>query len=248
MLKGEAADIHGKLWDAYSHLKWSLDSYRELFGEQEAREILDPYGGEIFYMYIWPALWRDLILQLARLTDSAKGQRNISLDRLLDFCGDDDELRRDIKSAVGKAKQATSSARDLRNKVIAHTDRRQALAGSGNSVGPKTVSEVADATDAIYRVLHEFNLRRLLNHTSPDVAHPLYATRFINTLHIASRAIRWIADFLTDEEDPETVDHEAMKRLMKCLGHEYDPLVHPVQLMGLWQLGRQLPPPRSTNH
>ena len=71
MLEGQAAKIHEELWNNWSMLQFALDSYSELFRERETREILDPYGGEIFALWIWPTLWNDLILRLTRLTDPA---------------------------------------------------------------------------------------------------------------------------------------------------------------------------------
>ena len=244
MLEGQAAKIHEELWNNWSMLQFALDSYSELFRERETREILDPFGGEILALWIWPTLWNDLILRLTRLTDPAAtgAKSNISLARLLEFCGDDDELRADIVRALEKARRATSPARDVRNKVIAHADEKQSLVGS--KMGPQSLDEVAGATAAIYEVLEKFDLRRLDRHVMSEVVHHMPAHRLIVQLESASHAVRYIAEFLTDPGEPGRFNHEAARSFLACLGREYDPQVDLARLMHIWELGRHLPPPR----
>ncbi len=248
VLEETAAQIHEKLWDEWSGLKLAVDSYSDLFLEQEDREILDPFGGETFYYWIWPALWRDLVLRLTRLTDPAgKGKTaNISVARLLKFCGDDAELRTEINAALDLAQQATASSRAFRNKRIAHADEQETL--SNANIGPKNLDEIKVATQAIYNVLYKFDLRKLQRHVADDVVHHHPAGFFIRNLATASDAVRWIAELLTDPEDPERFNHEELGRVMERLGREYDQQVDMRRLMDLWKLGKRLPPSRPTHN
>ena len=244
MLEGKAAEIHEKLWKDWTTLKWSLDSYKDLFSELDARQTIDPFGGDLFHLYICPRLWDDLILRLSRLTDPpATGSKtNVSVERLLEFCDDDDELRADIENALKKAEKATDSARVVRNKRIAHADEKQALEGSG--IGPQSVNDISDATDAIYEVLQKFDLRRLGIHMMNEVVHPMDANRFIVMLERAGHAVRYISEFLTDADDFDRFDERKAKLFVENLGREYNPMVDMMHLMGIWKLGKRLPSSR----
>ena len=239
-LVGRAAEIHEKLWQSWSELRWSLDSYLELFRGSDARQMLDHFGRHVFVLYIWPTLWDDLIVQLSRLTDRpVMGKhKNISIERLVDFCGEDDGLRADIESAVDDARRVTASSREVRNKIIAHADEEQALRGS--RIGPQTVKEITECVDAIYNVLERFDSKRLDRPTGNEVLHEMRAGEFVCNLKTASHAVEYISDHFTDPDG-----HFAYTRIeafMESLDLEYDPQVDVIKLMNIWKLGRGLPP------
>lgn len=242
MLAGKAIDVHEKLWEAWTELSWSIDNYKDMFANVEARKTIDPFGGEVFAMYLWRRLWNDLILQLTRLTDPPKRGRNISLKRLESFCGSNHGLRADIKKAIAKAERATQSARVLRNKTITHFDEKSSLAKA--SLGPQSLGEIETATEMIYQVLHRFDMSVLQRHTVNKVQHPHYGQGLVDNLETAGYAVRYIAEFLTDTEDPERFTHEAMKPLVECLGREFDPHADGRRLLDIWTLGQRITPLR----
>ncbi len=135
------------------HAKWL--EYRKLYAKSEERlNVLNRTAG-FFFRVIQEALWENVLLHIARLTDPPKlGHfENLTLQRLPDAVSDQclaDELRKLIQDALDRSQ----FARGWRNKHLAHCD----LSLASNA---KTVALPVASRQHVEEVLSCF--RRILN-------------------------------------------------------------------------------------
>ena len=111
------------------HAKWN--QYRVLFAESPERvELLNRVAG-FFFFVIEDVLWKDVVLHIARLTDwpqSGRKNENLTLLRLSAAVRPRaPELSREIKNLVKQAKTDAKSAREWRNRHLAHSDLKLAV-------------------------------------------------------------------------------------------------------------------------
>jgi len=108
----ELGEFYSAFWQelAWTHQKWS--EYIALFGTNPGRIHLLKSAGPKFFRTIQDSLWDDVLLHLARLTDSprSRGKDNLTVRRLPKMA----KLRRTtipIADLVAKAVAATEFAR-----------------------------------------------------------------------------------------------------------------------------------------
>ena len=112
------------------HIKWG--QYRQLFAQSQRRVDLINQAAGHFFRILQDALFEDIILHLARLTDPAqsghkhKSQDNLSLWRLQMLVPE--TLSVEVADLVQEALAACSAPRVWRNKRLAHRDLTVALA------------------------------------------------------------------------------------------------------------------------
>ena len=151
----ELGEFYSALWQelAWIHAKWS--EYVALFGMNPGRIDLLNEAAPKFFRTVQDSLWEDVLLHLARLTDSPRsmGKENLSVRRLPDLMA----LKATplpIAALVASAVSATEFARDWRNRKLAHGDLSLALGQSVQSLAPASRQAVKEALQALVAILN----------------------------------------------------------------------------------------------
>jgi hypothetical protein len=149
---------------AWLHIKW--DEYVELFGTRSSRVELVNRAAGAFFRLIQHSLWEDVLLHLARLTDSRESMKKENLTiRGLPSRIPDAETRRAVTALIDAAIVKTEFARDWRNRHIAHRDLKLALAKGAEPLKPASRAAVIDAMRSLSDVLNVLS-RRYLDSTT----------------------------------------------------------------------------------
>lgn len=139
---------------AWLHAKWN--QYRELYARSPDRiRVLNEVAGH-FFGVIQDTLFEDVLLHLSRLTDpprSTKKKENLTLQRLPDLVPDK-ALAAEVKGLVEAAVTACDSARDWRNRRLAHRDLGLALATGSDPLPGISRAQVEIALEAVRAVLN----------------------------------------------------------------------------------------------
>ena len=105
---------------AWLHVKWG--EFVVLFGTNPERiDLLNNAAGG-FFRIVQDALWENVLLHIARLTDrpNTTGKANLTLKRLPQLVSQ--ELKLDVEKRLSEVEQKAKFARDWRNRHIAHSD------------------------------------------------------------------------------------------------------------------------------
>lgn len=147
--------LYDVLWQqvAWLYNKWA--QYVELFGKKPSRITLLNNAAPTFFGVVQYTLWEDVLLHIARLTDSPKsaGKSNLSFRRLPDAIGDAIVKAR-VTSLITKALKASEFCRDWRNRRIAHRDLHLALGLGAAPLEPASREKVKEALEALVEVLN----------------------------------------------------------------------------------------------
>ena len=151
----ELGEFYSALWQelAWIHSKWA--EYVALFGTSPGRiDILNDAAPK-FFRTVQDSLWEDVLLHLARLTDSPQsmGKDNLSVRRLPDL----QALKTSavpVGNLVASALLATEFARDWRKRKLAHGDLSLALGLPAQPLAPASRQAVRDALQALDAILN----------------------------------------------------------------------------------------------
>ena len=148
-------EIHGALCNELAWLHWKSMEYVELFGKGQFRIDLMNQSAKQFFGLLQKIMLGDCLLHIARLTDpeSTAGHDNLSILRLPGLVDDEDtkgELEQLIESAVTSA----NSCRDLRNRMLAHTDLQMALGQDAEPLEVANHETVEESLTALANVLN----------------------------------------------------------------------------------------------
>lgn len=147
------------LWLEVDFLSAAWGEYVELFTEPKQVEVLNQTAPALFRI-IQHALWEQMLLHIARLTDppaSGRSKENLTilnLPRLVEDPGKKAELDELVNTAKSKAE----FCRDWRNRHIAHRDLDLLMNGSAKPLKTASGIQVRDGLDAIESVLNEVHL------------------------------------------------------------------------------------------
>lgn len=106
---------------AWLHIKWN--DFRALFARSpEAIATLNEVA-PVFFGNLQRMMWEDVLLHLCRLTDPVKsvGKDNLTVRRI-SLSIPDQQLKDQVESYAGTAKDRTQFARDWRNRRLAHRE------------------------------------------------------------------------------------------------------------------------------
>lgn len=151
----ELGSLYDALWQqvAWLHNKWA--QYVELYGTKPSRIALLNNAAPAFFGIVQDTLWEDLLLHIARLTDSPKsaGKSNLSFRRLPEAI-EDAIVKVRVTDLIAKALKASEFCRDWRNRRIAHRDLHLALGLSAAPLEPASRAKVKEALEALVEVLN----------------------------------------------------------------------------------------------
>jgi hypothetical protein len=137
------------------HAKWN--QYRQLYATPQTVDLLNRTAG-FFFRVIQDVLWEDVVLHIARLTDSPKsmGKANLTLRRLPEVITIP-ELAAEVENLVDKVQKESAFARDWRNRRIAHRDLSLALDVEAEPLQAVSRAQVERVLSAIRAVLNKIH-------------------------------------------------------------------------------------------
>lgn len=149
--------LYHELWQEVVQLHFTWNEYVCLFGTKPTRIDILNSTATFFFGIVHDAMWENVLLHIARLTDAHKiaGRENLTLETLCDALKGQD-IEQDFRKLLGIAKQEASFCRDWRNRRIAHRDLALALdpesvplkSGSREAV-TNTLKAIAAAMDVV---------------------------------------------------------------------------------------------------
>jgi len=135
------------------HAKWL--EYRKLYAHSPERIKLLNDQAQFFFRILQDVLWNDVLLHIARLTDRPVSWQ--SANATLQALGPriaDEALRSNVTSLVQRAIEASSFAKQWRDKRFAHLDFDEATRESTTLLPPVSRQNVEDALLAIREVMN----------------------------------------------------------------------------------------------
>lgn len=150
----------GKLFYAFwndvhwLHQKWG--EYLELYGTKPSRIDLLNETAPLFFRFVQDALWYDIILHIARLTDPPKsvGKDNLTIRRIPHYIEKDSFLEEILSPQIQSALKLSNFTRDWRNRRLAHRDLELALEESAKPIEGASRKSIEEAIEAIDDVLN----------------------------------------------------------------------------------------------
>jgi hypothetical protein len=151
----ELGPLYDAMWQqiAWLHNKW--EQYVELYGTAESRLKILNEAAPIFFCVVQDTLWDDVLLHIARVTDSSQtmSKANLSIRR---FPGEINHgpTKIRVQALVDEALTASEFCRDWRNRHIAHKDLNLALDRAAIPLKPASRAKVKAAIQALDAVLN----------------------------------------------------------------------------------------------
>jgi len=159
-LPAETGALYHALYDSLTtaYLSWII--FKDLFAKSEERVALLNRTASTFFLVLSETLKRDVLLAIARITDSAmtgRTQENATIDALVtDLLPHvDEECRKELKQKASDLALICAPVRQRRNKTLAHSDKQVAFGGPKAPVlSGITMGDVDTALEAISGVLN----------------------------------------------------------------------------------------------
>lgn len=128
----ELGQVYSALWQELANLHQKWHQYVTLFGTSPERiALLNKVAPQTIHT-IQESLWLDIVLHIARLTDSAEtgkgnlAKQNLSLLRFK-FVMKDSPVTKEVEAQIEKVKLSAAFAKDWRDRTYAHRDLNVAL-------------------------------------------------------------------------------------------------------------------------
>lgn len=151
----ELGTLYSAIWQqvAWLHAKW--EQYVELYGTKASRLTLLNQAAPLFFRVVQDTLWDDVLLHIARLTDSPESMKkaNLSIRRFAQAI-DDVPTKLVVETLVEEALTASEFCRDWRNRHIAHRDLRLATDSAAIPLKAASRAKVKEAINALDAVLN----------------------------------------------------------------------------------------------
>src|SRR5438128_905564 len=118
------SDPHWVFWDRLYKLRCRVEWYRQIFdSDSDTKRALDEIG-HYFFRSVAASMYRDMVLDLRRLTDPAStGKRtNLSISALVERADLDVSAQRHVLEPLGAMAERLASLRKFCDKCVAHYD------------------------------------------------------------------------------------------------------------------------------
>jgi len=166
----ELGRLYDALWQevAWLHVKWR--EYVTLFGTTPSRIELLNKAAPSFFRVIQDSLWEDVLLHIARLTDSPRsmGKHNLSFRQLAKIALDLN-IASQIEKLTAAALETSAFARNWRNRKLAHRDLHLALGQGAEPLPPVSRAQVKEALATLSAILNAVAAHYLDSTTMFDV-------------------------------------------------------------------------------
>lgn len=175
--------VFHELWNELAWLRVKWQEYDEMFGTKPERVELVNSAAGLFFRIVQDTLWGDILLHLCRLTDRPRYKRKTNLTlKTLPHLIIDPVLRPEVAKLVYQADNATTFARDWRNRYLGHRDLALALNSGAQPLVPASRAQVSAALSAIHAVLNGISERLLDSTLASDVITPFTGAVTLLTL------------------------------------------------------------------
>ena len=185
---------YSALWQELVWLYAVWGEYVDLYGTNVSRvELMNRAAGH-FFRIVQDAVWEQILLHIARLTDPARsaGKPNLSVQSLLAIV-DDPAPKGAAEAKVKAAIEAAAFCRDWRNRRIAHRDLDLVLKNPTQPLARASLLQVRNALDRIADVLNTLSQHYLHSETYFEGASVQSGTSLLHLLRSAlvERDKRW---------------------------------------------------------
>jgi hypothetical protein len=135
------------------HYKWS--EFEELYGTKESRIQIENQSAPFFFFIIQKVLWENILLGIARITDTEKsrGKKNITIQALPRLIHDE-KLKRKLESSIKNILKKTEFCRDLRNRWISHYDYELSINDTAKPLENATRLLVTESLEEIEKLIN----------------------------------------------------------------------------------------------
>jgi len=151
----DLGSLYSALWQevAWINSKWA--QYVILFGTKPERIELLNKAAPSFFRLVQDTLWENIILHIARLTDSPQsvGKPNLTIKRIAALVTDQ-ELKSKIETLVSVCVSSAEFSRDWRNRHLAHRDLKRATAEVADPLLPASRSKVKEVLENFCSLLN----------------------------------------------------------------------------------------------
>lgn len=161
-LPSEIDELYTPLFSQVSHLHAQWAIYRQLYVAGPETFRLLKWAADGFFRVVQDTLASEILLTISRLTDAKQtgfGNRardNLSLAQLA-HCVDETKfpvLRTQIDKCLAQSRQACAFARDVRNKLLAHSDLSTSLRDRAAVISQATTTNIDAALASIAYVMN----------------------------------------------------------------------------------------------
>jgi hypothetical protein len=161
-LPSEIAELYTPLFSQVSHLHAQWEIYRQLYVAGPETFQLLQWAANGFFRVVQDTLASEILLTISRLTDvkqTGRGNRardNLSLDRLAHSVNQSEfpVLRAEVDKCLTQSRQDCAFARDVRNKLLAHSDLSTSLRDREAVISQATTTNIDAALVSIARVMN----------------------------------------------------------------------------------------------
>jgi|ERR1043165_4103484 hypothetical protein len=158
----EIDEIYRPLVNQVSHVHFQWNIFRQLYVSGPETFALLKWSANGFFGVVQHTLASEILLTISRLTDAKQtgtGKRardNLSLDRLVDRIDQQQfpALKEEISERLIAARHTCAFARDVRNKLLAHSDLATSLRDRAAVAAQTTTTNIDAALRSIAHVLN----------------------------------------------------------------------------------------------
>jgi len=156
-LPGDTGPLYHALYNSLvtANLSWIV--FKELFAKSKERvDLLNRTAGT-FFLVTQETLRRDVMLAIARMTDSSRGQENATVGALVNELTPhvDDATGRELAQQGAELLVICKPIQMHRHKTLAHSDKMVAVGSANAPVLPGVTMETVDAAlDGIAGILN----------------------------------------------------------------------------------------------
>jgi hypothetical protein len=165
----DLGSVFHALWEevAWIHVKWR--EYCELFGTRPSRIDLLNEAAPLFFRIAQDALFEDILLHIARLTDPPEscGKKNLTIRSLGSFL-ERSEISQELDTLLKVALEKADFCRDWRNRYIGHRDFKLALEQGAEALKPASRQKVKAVLVALAQVLNCVHIHYMQSETVFD--------------------------------------------------------------------------------
>jgi AbiU2 len=151
----ELGELYSALWQQLTWLHHKWGDFIALYGKNQERIDILNSTAPSFFRTIQDCLWENILLHLARVTDSSQSSRKDNLSfRRLPLLINHQDTRAKVQASVDTAIELTKFCRDWRNRRIAHGDLQLALGRPTQPLAAASRDHVRDALSELDSILN----------------------------------------------------------------------------------------------
>lgn len=148
-------EVYHYLWQELATLYSKWQEFVELFATKPTRIDLMNESSPYFFRIFEDVLWENIVLGIARITDStrSRGKENLTICKIPDFIIDED-FKKGVETAINIAKKDSNFCRDWRNRRFAHLDYLLSTNKETKQLEIATRNKIETALSSIANVLN----------------------------------------------------------------------------------------------